>query len=579
MADLHRRYRLSRWFLRHAHAHDKDSHLSAAPGGEYTTKFVPTTLDPKQWSHYTRASFGQPTPHPPMRHMALCWSRQFKLFIRAVTIMIPRMAKAFLIGLCYGLLFFQLSDAQFAEKLAVVMYAGIFAAMTNLSELPVASEARNVIAKQLDAGFYRASPYTVAACAMHIPVTLVESLCYSTLFYWLAGLEADGGRFLFHLLLCVMASNCMAVMYRFISYATPNPDIARQLDLPFVVLFIIMNAYLVVYSEIPIWLANSAYWISPLSWTTRSLAINEYSANKYDVPAPGHPDQRVGDFYLEQFDLQHGMVWKWMGVIYLLGWMMIWMAICTAMLNRVGLVGPQGSEREHYSEVKAGELGVADKRKKRKLLLGAANGNGHAAMNGNGVHHAVDIEMGRPAVVSASPDSGLSPSPSPLSPVAIEADELPDVLLAIDGAQEDVQEELAKKLPSAKKSGGLALSALPFTPVTLAWHNLHYSVTLPNGTERVLLKDISGFGVPGQMTALMGASGAGKTTLMDCCAGRKTTGCMTGEVMLNGVPADIRSAAFQQLCGYVEQNDLHSQAHKQANVPACPRAGLPCAAD
>jgi hypothetical protein len=86
---------------------------------------------------------------------------------------------------------------MFCFAVTVLLVGQIFAAMTNLSELPVASEARNVIAKQLDAGFYRASPYTVAACSMHVPVTLVESLCYSTLFYWLAGLEADGGRFLF----------------------------------------------------------------------------------------------------------------------------------------------------------------------------------------------------------------------------------------------------------------------------------------------------------------------------------------------------------------------------------------------
>ncbi len=35
-----------------------------------------------------------------------------------------------------------------------------------------------------------------------------------------------------------------------------------------------------------------------------------------------------------------------------------------------------------------------------------------------------------------------------------------------------------------------------------------------------LLKGITGFAEPGSLTALMGGSGAGKTTLMDCIAGR-----------------------------------------------------------
>jgi ABC-type ATPase with predicted acetyltransferase domain len=39
-----------------------------------------------------------------------------------------------------------------------------------------------------------------------------------------------------------------------------------------------------------------------------------------------------------------------------------------------------------------------------------------------------------------------------------------------------------------------------------------------------LLNDISGTFRPGVLTALMGVSGAGKTTLMDVLAGRKTGG-------------------------------------------------------
>ena len=36
----------------------------------------------------------------------------------------------------------------------------------------------------------------------------------------------------------------------------------------------------------------------------------------------------------------------------------------------------------------------------------------------------------------------------------------------------------------------------------------------------------------------MGGSGAGKTTLMDCVAGRKTIGAITGSITVNGHPKD-----------------------------------------
>lgn len=41
---------------------------------------------------------------------------------------------------------------------------------------------------------------------------------------------------------------------------------------------------------------------------------------------------------------------------------------------------------------------------------------------------------------------------------------------------------------------------------------------------------------PGVLTALMGGTGAGKTTLMDVVAGRKTQGIITGDILVNGTP-------------------------------------------
>jgi ABC-type multidrug transport system ATPase subunit len=61
---------------------------------------------------------------------------------------------------------------------------------------------------------------------------------------------------------------------------------------------------------------------------------------------------------------------------------------------------------------------------------------------------------------------------------------------------------------------------LPFEPVTLAFKDLRYYVPNPAGAgELQLLNNISGVFQPGVLTALMGASGAGKTTLMDVLAG------------------------------------------------------------
>lgn len=71
-----------------------------------------------------------------------------------------------------------------------------------------------------------------------------------------------------------------------------------------------------------------------------------------------------------------------------------------------------------------------------------------------------------------------------------------------------------------------------------------------------LLKGVSGSFRPGVLTALMGVSGAGKTTLMDVLAGRKTSGYIEGSITISGYPK--KQETFARIAGYCEQNDIHS---------------------
>lgn len=71
-----------------------------------------------------------------------------------------------------------------------------------------------------------------------------------------------------------------------------------------------------------------------------------------------------------------------------------------------------------------------------------------------------------------------------------------------------------------------------------------------------LLRDVSGAFRPGVLTALVGVSGAGKTTLMDVLAGRKTGGYIEGSISISGYPKNQET--FARISGYCEQNDIHS---------------------
>ena len=118
-----------------------------------------------------------------------------------------------------------------------------------------------------------------------------------------------------------------------------------------------------------------------------------------------------------------------------------------------------------------------------------------------------------------------------------------------------------------------AATALPFQPVDLAWRNIHYSVMVDRTdggkgkAARRLLDGISGYAKAGQLTALMGSSGAGKTTLMDVIAGRKTAGTIEGEILVNGHPKV--TATFNRMCGYVEQTVSHTTPSIQHCAACC----------
>eukprot|EP00668_Euglena_longa_P040941 GGOE01053882.1.p1 GENE.GGOE01053882.1~~GGOE01053882.1.p1 ORF type:complete len:1449 (-),score=551.34 GGOE01053882.1:379-4257(-) len=104
--------------------------------------------------------------------------------------------------------------------------------------------------------------------------------------------------------------------------------------------------------------------------------------------------------------------------------------------------------------------------------------------------------------------------------------------------------------------------AMPFVPCTMAWQDVSYDVDIPGkkGPSAKLglrlLSHVSGYAKPGTLTALMGSSGAGKTTLLDVLAGRKNTGQVTGQILLNGQAVD--PLTFSRYSGYVEQMDIHS---------------------
>nr|CAN63249.1 hypothetical protein VITISV_017353 [Vitis vinifera] len=105
---------------------------------------------------------------------------------------------------------------------------------------------------------------------------------------------------------------------------------------------------------------------------------------------------------------------------------------------------------------------------------------------------------------------------------------------------------------------------LPFEPLSITLDEIRYAVDMPQEMKAQgipenrleLLKGVSGSFMPGVLTALMDVSGAGKITLMDVLAGRKTGGYIDGSIKIFGYPKNQKT--FARISGYCEQTDIHS---------------------
>ncbi|KAI1207007.1 uncharacterized protein F4807DRAFT_436661 [Annulohypoxylon truncatum] len=85
-------------------------------------------------------------------------------------------------------------------------------------------------------------------------------------------------------------------------------------------------------------------------------------------------------------------------------------------------------------------------------------------------------------------------------------------------------------------------------PATLQFENVSYGL---NG--KVILNDIRGIAHPGEITAIMGASGAGKTSFLDILARKNKRGQTSGDFYVNG--EKVTDAEFKSVVGFVDQED------------------------
>jgi len=440
-------------------------------------------------------------------HTRVCLWRQWAFMARSPEFVIPRLGQSVVMGLVMGSLFWQLGTGanDFSPRLGLILFALLFAGFANMSEVPLASEFKLVVYKQVDAGMYSTFSYVFAVILMHFPLAVGECALIGTILYWMVDYANDAGRFFFFLLLLLCVNLAMSAIFRAVAYTARNPDIAMNLTAPLTAMFFLFGGFLLTADLIPDWLIW-LYYLSPLSWGLRSGALNEFRSERYNDAVPGG-----GDTYLRVWQISTDDQYKWAGVGYLLGLFVVAIFGSAVALAYKRSWLTVGTRRDHTEE-----------------------------------SHAQDA-------------SGSSASAATL-------DELQRQRQLQAGGEVRVGVKTSSMARAADAAQAMADShELQFQRMDISFADLTYTVQVPDEEhkrktkDRKLLQGVSGYAKAGELTALMGSSGAGKTTLMDVIAGRKTSGKIEGDIRINGQPQVF--PAFNRLMGYVEQTDIHVGMH------------------
>ncbi|KAH9560799.1 hypothetical protein CY35_06G126700 [Sphagnum magellanicum] len=402
--------------------------------------------------------------------------------------------------------------------LGALFYSLIHMMFNGLSEISMTVARLPVLYKQRDNMFYPSWAFTVPSWLLRLPYSIAESIIWSSIVYYVIGFAYEPGRFFRYILVLFLLHQMGIALFRMIGALSRNMVIANTFGYFAVLVVFILGGFILARPDIhPWWIWG--YWISPLTYAQNAIAVNEFLAPRWKANA-------LGNTILKSRGLFTRGYWYWIGVAALIGYMLLFNFIMTFALQYFPPLGkPQALVPEEVLMEKVENRAAVSNREKSI----SSSSSSSAVQNGVG---ADGIQM------------GVVPS--------WRHNDVQETSVDVDDVQQEGEIQAQKGM------------ILPFEPLSLTFHNVCYYVDMPKAMKGEgvtsdklqLLRNISGAFRPGVLTALVGVSGAGKTTLMDVLAGRKTGGYIEGDIRVSGYPK--KQETFARISGYVEQTDIHS---------------------
>ncbi|KAJ3545283.1 hypothetical protein NMY22_g2500 [Coprinellus aureogranulatus] len=401
---------------------------------------------------------------------------------------------------------------------SIIFSALLTTCLDAFGEMPSQMTGRPILQKQTEYSFYRPSAVAIANLFADLPFSSVRILLFNIIVYFMTGLHRSAGAFFTFHLFAYLAYLTLQAFFRMFGLICFSFDSAMRLAVFFIPNFIIYSGFMIPVDSMKrflFWI----YYIDPVSYAWQAAMENEFM--RINLTCDGSsviPRNILGlvTKYPDQLSVNQ---------------------VCTLYGSTGGSAIISGTDY-----IKAG-YGLDPKdiwRQNLPVLIAFF----------------LAFEIAQILALEYYPQYGFNTA---LSFFVRDTDETRQ----LNQAQE---EKKARRTQIREKNGALDLDTVSLkdkseatakrTGRALTWERLNYHVPSADeeGGQKRLLHDVYGFVKPGTLTALMGASGAGKTTCLDVLAQRKNIGVVSGDILVDGRPLP---ADFARGTAYAEQMDVH----------------------
>ncbi|KAJ5543796.1 CDR ABC transporter [Penicillium frequentans] len=453
-----------------------------------------------------------------MQQTSLCLWRGWKRLLADPSLTLIQLGGNTIMALVLGSIFFNLHNDtnSFYGRGGLIFFALLLSAFASVLEILTLYEQRPIVEKHNQFALYHPSAEAVASMLTDIPYKVLNTLCFNLTLYLMANLRREAGPLSFFLLVTFLSTIVTSSLFRSIASVSRTMSQAMVPAALLVLGLIMYTGFTMPTMYMPGWSHWIAY-VNPLSYAFESLMINEFHNRSFSssVVIPSGPDYSAaginsracaevgnklgsmtiqGDIYInDKFQYHHTNKWSNVGIL-IAFWVLLTVTYlaATELLNMAKSKGEVLFFRRSY---------FVNKESTRRMA------------------EASDEE-------------------------------------ALGAEKATMMQSAATEETQAPSHDGQIFQ----------WQDVCYDIK-NKGEARRILDHIDGWVQPGTLTALMfqrcdnltqdefrGASGAGKTMLLNVLANRVTTGVVTGTLLVDGMPSD---ASFQRRTGYVQQQDVH----------------------